>query len=193
MWWREVRSQWRRAGPVARLAVALAAASLTAGCFEPVYGARPSAGSETVRDKLAWITLAPMKPKKGTPQERISVGMHNALEFALSGGAATTENAATYRLTVVALPTEVTVAIDPITGRPNAQIAAIQASFQLIEIATNKTVISDSTFAHVDYDVPGTQQRFAKQRAQRDAEDGAVQVVADGIRNRLASYFVAGT
>ena len=37
------------------------------------------------------------------------------------------------------------------------------------------------------------EQRFAKQRAQRDAEDHAIQLVADIIRNRLASYFVAGT
>ena len=63
----------------------------------------------------------------------------------------------------------------------------------MVELATGKTAVSDSTFAHVDYDIPGSQQRFAKQRAQRDAEDHAVQVVAEAIRNRLASYFVAGT
>jgi LPS-assembly lipoprotein len=60
-------------------------------------------------------------------------------------------------------------------------------------MATNKTVVSDSAFAQVDLDVPGSQQRFAKQRAVRDAEDRAIQVVAEAIRNRLASYFVAGT
>jgi LPS-assembly lipoprotein len=54
-------------------------------------------------------------------------------------------------------------------------------------------VVSDSTFAHVGYDIPGPQQRFAKERAQINAEDRAVQVAADAIRNRLASYFVAGT
>ncbi len=53
--------------------------------------------------------------------------------------------------------------------------------------------MSDSTFAHVDYDIPGAAQRFAKQRAQRDAEDRATEVVSETIRNRLASYFVAGT
>ena len=37
------------------------------------------------------------------------------------------------------------------------------------------------------------EQRFAKSRGQRDAEDRATQVVAESIRNRLASYFVAGT
>jgi LPS-assembly lipoprotein len=35
--------------------------------------------------------------------------------------------------------------------------------------------------------------RFAKDRAQRNAQDRAVNLVAEAIRNRLASYFVAGT
>jgi LPS-assembly lipoprotein len=67
------------------------------------------------------------------------------------------------------------------------------ASYSLTEIATGKIFVTDSTFAHVDYDIPGSEQRFAKQRAARDAEDRAIQVVAETIRNRLASYFVAGT
>ena len=46
---------------------------------------------------------------------------------------------------------------------------------------------------HVDYDIRGSQQRFAAQRARRDAEDRAVTVAAEAIGNRLASYFVAGT
>ena len=60
-------------------------------------------------------------------------------------------------------------------------------------MATGKVVLTDSTFAHVDYDIPGAAQRFAKQRARRDAEDRATEVVSETIRNRLASYFVAGT
>jgi LPS-assembly lipoprotein len=63
----------------------------------------------------------------------------------------------------------------------------------LVEIPTGKIVVNDMTVANVDYDIPGSQQRFAGQRARRDAEDRAIQVAADAIRNRLASYFVAGT
>ena len=83
--------------------------------------------------------------------------------------------------------------VDPISGRPTAQVDGVSANYQLVEIATGKIVVKDVTSAHVDYDTPGPQQRFALQRAQRDAEDRAVQVVAETIRNRLASYFVAGT
>ena len=102
-------------------------------------------------------------------------------------------SAPTHRLVVTVGTTQWTVVIDPITGRPNAQIDSVVAYYQLVEIATGKTVVSDTTFAHVDYDIPGQEQRFAKQRAQRDAEDRATKVVAERIRNRLASYFVAGT
>ena len=70
---------------------------------------------------------------------------------------------------------------------------SVIAYYNLIEIATGKIVVTDTTVAHVDYDIPGREQRFAKQRAQRNAEDQATKVVAEAIRNRLASYFVAGT
>jgi LPS-assembly lipoprotein len=83
--------------------------------------------------------------------------------------------------------------IDPVSGRPTEEIGGLSATYQLVEIATGKIVIKDSTFAHVGYDIPGPQQRFTKQRAQLDAQDRAAKVVAEAIRNRLASYFVAGT
>ena len=69
----------------------------------------------------------------------------------------------------------------------------MNATYRMVEIATGKIVLQDSTFARVSYDIPGTQQRFAKQRALLDAEDRAAKVAAEAIRNRLASYFVAGT
>ena len=105
---------------------------------------------------------------------------------------ARTRFAPTYQLKVVVSASQFTAYLDPTTGRPNTQISSVNASFQLIELATGKTAVSDSTFAHVDYDIPGSQQRFAGQRAHRDAEGHAVQVVAEAI-DRLASYFVAGT
>jgi LPS-assembly lipoprotein len=117
--------------------------------------------------------------------------MHNALEFDLHGGSGPV--APTHRLVVNVGTTQWTVVINPTTGRPDAQIDSVAAYYTLAEIATGKTVVTDSTVAHVDYDIPGSEQRFAKSRAQRNAEDFATQVVAERIRNRLASYFVAGT
>jgi LPS-assembly lipoprotein len=86
-----------------------------------------------------------------------------------------------------------TVTADPVTGRPEEDISGVTATYRLVEIATAKIVLTDSTFARVGYDIPGSQQRFAKQRAEVNAQDRAANVAADAIRNRLASYFVAGT
>jgi LPS-assembly lipoprotein len=190
MWWPEHRPQRHR---LIRLAFVLAAASLTGGCFEPLYGTHATVGGvpDSVHMKLAAVDVVSIKAPLGSPVERIAVNMRNALQFDLNGGAGVT--APTHRLTVNCGTTQWTVVIDPISGRPDAQVDSVVAYYNLIEIATGRVVVTDTTFAHVDYDIPGREQRFAKQRAQRDAEDRATQVVAEAIRNRLASYFVAGT
>jgi LPS-assembly lipoprotein len=188
MSWSEHRSV---AGIAARLGLVLAAAGLLAGCFEPLYGRNPSLGDESVRDKLAEVLIAPIPARQGTPQARLAVAVHNALQYDLNGAAGAT--APTHRLLITVKPVDVSVSIDPVTGRPIEEIGGLSASYQLIEIATGKLVLTDSTFAHVGYDIPGSQQRFAKQRASIDAQDRAATVVAEAIRNRLASYFVAGT
>jgi LPS-assembly lipoprotein len=187
MWWREPRAAAR----LARLAVVLAAAGLTAGCFEPLYGTRPSANGDSVHDKLGAVDIAPIRAREGTPESRLAVGMRNALQFDLNGGAGA--GSPTHRLVITLSNTQTTVMLDVTSGRPTAQIAGVRAVYQLVEIATGKIVLRDSTFARVDTDAPGSQQRFAVQRAERDAEDRAILLAAETIRNRLASYFVAGT
>jgi LPS-assembly lipoprotein len=178
--------------PAARLAIVLATAGLVAGCgFQPLYGRNPSVGDESVRDRFAEVLVAPIPKVQGSPQARVAVAIQNALEFDLNNGA--TPVAPTHRLEVVVTPTEVTLAIDPVSGRPNEEIGGVKATYQLVEIATGKVVVKDSTSARASYDIPGTQQRFAKQRAQVNAQDRAANVAAGAIRNRLASYFVAGT
>jgi LPS-assembly lipoprotein len=188
MWWSKRNVAW---GRLARFAVVLAAASLTAGCFEPLYGARPSVATDSVRDKLTQIDVPVIPAPKGQPAARIAVALRNSLQYGLNGAAGA--NAPTYTLRVSVATTQLSVVVDITSGRPDAQVDSVLAYYQLIEIATGKAVLADQTFAHVDYDIPGAAQRFAKQRAQRDAEDRATEVVSDTIRNRLASYFVAGT
>ena len=190
MWWREL-PRWRR---LARLAVMLAAAGLTAGCWEPLYGTRRGVNGESVQDKFAAIDIPPLdipSLKRGTPDERIAVAIRNALQFDLHNGA--NAFAPTYMLKVIVTTIQFTAEIDPTTGRANSQVESVTARYSLVELATGRSVVTDNCFAQVDYDIPGSQQRFAGQRGRRDAEDRAVQVVAQTIRNRLASYFIAGT
>src|SRR6516165_6437675 len=158
MWWLEDRIK-----PLTQLAAVLAAAGLLAGCFEPLYGRNPSLGDESVRDRLAEVVVAPIPLRQGTPQARIAVAMRNDLQFDLNNGGAAI--APTHRLELTVTPTDVTVSIDPVTGRPQEEIGGVNATYQMVEIATARIVLRDSTFAHVGYDIPGSQQRFAKQRA----------------------------
>jgi LPS-assembly lipoprotein len=187
MWWREHRGK----SALARLGMVLGAAGLLAGCFEPLYGSNPSVGGESIRDKLAEVLIPPIPVRQGTPQARLAVELRNALQYDFNGAGGAV--APTHRLDIVVSPVDITVILDPVSGRPIEEIGGVTATYKLVEIATGKVVLTDSTFSHVGYDIPGSQQRFAKQRAQLNAEDRAVGVAAEAIRNRLASYFVAGT
>jgi LPS-assembly lipoprotein len=189
MWWLDFVERWRR--PAAHLIVACALAALTACGWQPLYGKPAGVNSESVKDKFLVTEISPIDALHGTPAERVAVGMFNALQFDLHGGA--TAVAPIYRLVVTVGTQQYTAVIDPITGRATTQIATVSANYSLIEIATGKEVVHDNCSAEVDTDVPGSQQRFASQRGQRDAEDRAILVAAEAIRNRLASYFVAGT
>ncbi len=84
------------------------------------------------------------------------------------------------------------------SGSPEARIAVEtrnQLLFDLTGVAaaappTHRLVIRmSSTRLSVIVDI----KRFARARGLRDAEDRAAKVIADNIRSRIASYFVAGT
>jgi LPS-assembly lipoprotein len=193
MRWCDLR-RWRAPAWPVRLAVVLVAGGFTAGCWQPLYGSRPGPSGEGVQDKFATVDIPPIAAPKGTPTERLAVGLRNALQFDLLHNGQTVSAAAVYQLKVSVASAQFTSYVDPVTGRPDSSIENVIASYQLVELATGKMVVNDVTYAHVSYFNPATgQQRFAGQRARRDAEDQAIQVAADAIRNRLASYFVAGT
>ena len=87
MWWREFRAAWRRLP--ARLAVVLAAAGPDRRLLAAALRHAPAAGAEGVQDKFAAIDIPPIAAPKGTPTERVAVGMRNALQFDLHNGAST--------------------------------------------------------------------------------------------------------
>ncbi|HYV69766.1 MAG TPA: hypothetical protein VE970_06620, partial [Pseudolabrys sp.] len=67
------------------------------------------------------------------------------------------------------------------------------STYTLTELATGRVVVKGQTFARVSYNIPGQEQRFAGERGLRDAENRAAKEIAENIRSRLASFFVAGT
>jgi LPS-assembly lipoprotein len=188
MWGGKHLKVLRRLAPAATV---LALGLATAGCFQPLYGNHTLAAGDSVRDRMSGIEVVPIVARNGTPEARLAVELRNALMYDLNGGAAPV--APTHRLQITIGSAVTTVIVDVSSGRPDTQIEALNATFTLTEIATQKAVLSTSTFARASLDVPGSAQRFARQRASRDAEDRAVATVAENIRNRLASFFVAGT
>jgi LPS-assembly lipoprotein len=174
-----------------RVAVVLALGALLTACFQPLYGNNTLPAGDSVRDKLAAIDVANIPAGNGTPDARLAVALRNELIYDFNNGAVPISP--THRLEVTLGSTITTVIVDVASGRPDTQVEAVNAVFTLTEIATKKVVLRTTTFGRASFDIPGSAQRFAQQRAWHNAEDRAVALVAENIRNRLASFFVAGT
>jgi LPS-assembly lipoprotein len=174
----------------ARLLAVAALAALTAGCFQPMY-AEHTDGTPGLRDKLLTVEVPPVDKPKASQDARIQVEIRNALAFKLYGNA--TGMPPTHKLVLKFSTSRSSLMVDLNTGLPSDENFAIDAQYNLIEIATNKSVMTGTTFSHVSYEIPGSYQRFARARAFRDAEDRACQEIAERIQTRLAAFFVAGT
>jgi LPS-assembly lipoprotein len=191
MWSRNTRAA---GGRFLRWLAVAAAAVLTAGCFQPLYGEHatgPGTVNPNVRDAFATVDVGQIGAPNGTPEARIAVEVRNNVIWELTGGGGAGTPA--YRLAIRMKLSKTAMIVDIATGRTEAEVVGIDVYYTLTEIGTKKVVVNSQTFARVSSDVPGLQQRFAHQRAQRDAEDRASKVIAEQIRSRLASYFVAGT
>jgi LPS-assembly lipoprotein len=162
-----------------------------AGCFQPLYGERTLAGDSSLQQRLAAVEIVPIGAPSGTPEARIAVELRNALIFDLTGGGGLVSP--THRLNIQLSSSPLQVIVDVTTSRPDVEEFRIIATYTLTELATGKRVATGRTFGLASYDIPGQQQRFARARGQRDAQDRAVQVISESIKSRLVSYFVAGS
>jgi LPS-assembly lipoprotein len=178
-------------GPFAAVLIVLGAAGLTGGCFQPLYGTQTATGTPDLRNKLAAVEVEPIDAPNGSPQARVAVELRNALLFNLTGGSGTI--APTHKLTVRLSLTRSAVIVDTTSARPEVENAGIDATYSLRDLATGKIAVTGRTFSRLSYDIPGQQQRFARARGQRDAQDRAAKVIADQIHLRLASFFVTGS
>ncbi|MHB8271924.1 LPS assembly lipoprotein LptE [Bradyrhizobium sp.] len=174
----------------ARLLVIAALGALTAGCFQPMYAAHTD-GTPALREKLMGVDLPPVDKPTGSREARLGVEIRNALAFKLYGAA--TGMPPTHKLVIRFTTTRNSLIIDPATALPSIENYGIDAQYNLIEIVSNKSVMTGSTFSRVSYDIPGQLQRFARQRAFRDAEDRACAEIAENIQTRLASFFTVGS
>jgi LPS-assembly lipoprotein len=173
----------------ARLMIVAALAAMTAGCFQPMY-AEHADGTPGLRDKLSGVELPPLHYPNASQEARLGVEIRNALAFKLYGGP--TGSAPTHHQDIRLQLSRSSLIINQTTGLPSSETVGIDTQYNLIDNATNKSVMTGTTFSRVTYDTPGLQ-RFARDRALRDAEDRAAQEIADNIQTRLASFFFAGT
>ncbi len=180
----------KTAGRFGRAAIAVALAALLAGCFEPLHGQRSMSGGPRVSEGLRGVDVAQIVAPNGTPEARIAVELRNALLFNLTGGSGSTSP--THRLVIQIATTRSQVIVDITTARPDVENYGINANYTLVDLATGRPVVTGQAFSRVSFDIPGQQQRFARQRGLRDAENRAAKVIADQLQARLASFFVTG-
>jgi LPS-assembly lipoprotein len=173
-----------------RIAAVIALGALNAACFQPLYASRSVSGTP-LGTAMAQVEVERVDAPNGTPESRIAVELQNALQYEINGteGLISPTHALKLRMNVgrSSIITDVT------TGLTVAEITGIDANFTLTELATGKVVMRGNTFARVSSQYPGQQQRFARARARVDAESRAAKEVAEKVRTRVASYFVAGT
>ena len=174
----------------ARLLAVAALAALTAGCFQPMYAERRD-GTPGLREKLMGVELPPVDKPNASREARIGVEIRNALAFKLYGNA--TGMPPTHKLILRFATSRSSLILDPRTALPSSENYGIDAQYNLVEIGSGKSVMTGTTFSRVSFDIPGQLQRFARQRAFRDAEDRAANEIAENIQTRLASFFYAGT
>lgn len=174
-----------------RLAAAMALAAMSAACFQPLYGERAVTGGSALRDALSAVDVVQIDAPKGTPLSRIAVETRNELVFNLTGGSGSAPP--THKLTIRLVQSKNAIVLDSQTLRPEFENYGLDANYTLSEIATGKTAMTGTAATRVTYSIPGQEQRFARERGLRNAESQAAKQIADQIRSRLASYFVAGT
>jgi LPS-assembly lipoprotein len=178
-------------GPLVRVVLVLLLAGTTAGCFQPLYGTQSTAGGPAVATALGAVDIEQIEAASGTDDARIGVELRNDLIFALQGGSG--GGSPTHSLKIRLVPSRYTTSVDLQTGRSSTDVYNLTATYQLTDLRTGRVVLTSSAVAPVSYDTPGEQQRFARSRGLRDAENRAAQQIAENIRSRLSSFFVAGS
>ena len=183
------RFAWANQRMLVRFVAVIGLAVLTAGCFQPMYAERTD-GKPGLREKLSGVELPPVTTvANGSRDSRLGVEIRNALAFKLYGNA--TGMPPTHRLVLRFTSSKSSLILDPTTALPSSENYGIDASYNLVEVATGKSVLTGTTFSRVTYDIPGQLQRFARARAFRDAEDRASLEIAENISKRLESFFFA--
>ncbi|PZU87069.1 MAG: hypothetical protein DI527_19235 [Chelatococcus sp.] len=160
------------------LGLALGAAALAGGCFQPLYADYTlSKTGGSVKDALRSIEFPEIKGLMGHY-------LRNELVFELDGSG---DPDATKRLrfeTSLAENIEV-ITVDYLNARADSAVLVARADWRVTDIATSKVVSSGSNVVRMPYE--RSSQRFATVRAARDAQIRAAKNLATLIRGQIAA------
>lgn len=163
--------------------ILFACTAALSGCssVQPLYapGGQTSTHLQASEEQLRSVSIS----VAGTAYFQQS--LLNRLIFDMRGGAA--ESDTRYRLAVTATAPAASIAIDEDLNRPSASVINATARFQLFPAGSAKPVFIGTAFTTVTYD--RSSQRFANERALRDAQDRAARALSDDIAQRIAVYF----
>src|ERR1700730_6195209 len=165
-----------------RLAGIAMLAGMLAGCFQPMYADRSLTGGTgpNLREAMRDVEIAKIDGRVG--QE-----IRNDIIFELSGGGGNPAGAA-HGLNLQDATSSSSASIDVQTGLPDNETVSLDVTYKLQNVADEKIVLTDKAIARVTID--RTQQRYARVRALRDAENRAAKLIAEQIRTRVASFFL---
>lgn len=162
------------------LAAALLLAGSTAGCFKPMYAESSQPDGVALQDKLSEVEVV-------FAAGRVGNEVRNDLIFALTGGAGNPASAP-YRLVLTVNDSTAQTYINSVSGLPEEEMVTVDVHWQLFAAGDDKKPVMQAqsigkASANTGY------QRFARNRALRDAQNRASSMAADGIRGQLATYF----
>ncbi len=114
---------------------------------------------------------------------RVGQQVRNKLIFALNGGKEPI--GATYSLKIIAVASKAAISVVTSTKAPTASQVTVSVSYTLKEKSKGEIIATGTRQAIASYD--RTNQSFANQRAERDAEDRAANEVAEQLRLLIAA------
>ena len=169
------------------VSAALAAVVTIGGCqVRPLYGTSTGefgSASSPVAADMAAIDLDEIDARfADADSARV---LYNELTFRFERGAASPPKK--YRLKVLADVGSASVGVEKFADVPSAYTTTMNTTFVLSDIDSGETLMTGRSFKSASYDF--SSQRFANQRALRNAHERVAKSVADDIAARIAGYF----
>ena len=151
------------------------------GCgFKPMYGENTTSTAPSVMDRMAAIDIRPIP-------DRLGQVVRNELVDAITPGG--TAGAPIYELALKVGEEREDVGIRQNASATRANYR-MSAKFELREIASDKVVLTGTTWAETAFDI--VQQDYPTVIAQQDAQKRLAVELAEEIRTRIAVFFDKG-